>query len=119
MKLYAINLIDYPRTATDQFTGVETPVADPQGWHEFCEGQYGRPRDFFLPNTRRVYRSRSSAVERVRMVQRWGGEAELLLSDAEFLPESEVKKAREDLKKLERAEALRAEAAALEAEVTE
>ncbi|MDU3273367.1 MAG: hypothetical protein E7D41_08305 [Cutibacterium sp.] len=47
-----------------------------------------------MPSTSRVYRSRSSAQDRVDLVNRWGGNATLVEADVEWVPSDEARRRR-------------------------
>jgi hypothetical protein len=66
--LYAYRVTRYPDPA----------VIDWDRWKEFCMEVYGEEREFFLPSQRKVWRSRTSASDRVKAVRSWGGDAELV-----------------------------------------
>lgn len=51
---------------------------DPEGWAAYCQEAWGEYKPFFFPSTKRVYRSRSAAVERAATINRWGGSAIVL-----------------------------------------
>jgi hypothetical protein len=67
--LYAYRVTRYPDPAD----------IDWARWKEFCMEVYGEEREFFLPSQRKVWRSRTSASDRVKAVRSWGGEAEILV----------------------------------------
>lgn len=117
MKLYTVEVICHPERLWDEILGIFVPHGHGQQWVEFCYAKWGSELDFFLPDTSRVYKSRSSAVEKVKTIRRWGGDAQVLVADAEFEPLTTAAKKRETAKKLSRAAELRAQADALEAEV--
>lgn len=48
---------------------------DPDGWAEYSAAKFGEYKPFFFPTSRKVYRSRSAAEERVALINRWGGDA--------------------------------------------
>ena len=50
----------------------------PAEWEEFCKETGRDPQDFFLPASNRIYRSRSSAIERRDSIIYWGGKAKVL-----------------------------------------
>lgn len=67
--LYAYRVTRYPANAD----------IDWARWREFCMDVYGEEREFFLPSQRKVWRSRTSASDRVKAVRSWGGDAEVLV----------------------------------------
>lgn len=117
MKLYAVEVLCHPEQSWDEGLGIFIPHGHGQQWAEFCFAKWGSELNFFLPDTSRVYKSRSAAVEKVKTIRRWGGDAQVLVADAEFEPLAAATKKRETAKKLSRAAELRAQADALEAEV--
>jgi hypothetical protein len=58
----------------------------PAGWDQHCIDVWGEPHEFFTPSDRRIYRSRSSAQERVDLINRWGGKAVLVEADVNWVP---------------------------------
>lgn len=57
---------------------LDEPHPEPEGWAEYCQERWGEHRAFWWPSTKRIYRSRSAAVERAALVNRWGGNAIVL-----------------------------------------
>ncbi len=58
----------------------------PVGWDQHCIEVWGGPHEFFIPSDRPIYRSRSSAQDRVDLINRWGGHAVLVEADANWTP---------------------------------
>lgn len=51
---------------------------------------------FFMPSETRLYRSRSSARDKQKIVERWGGRARILEAEvSEFIPTEDAKRKRE------------------------
>lgn len=114
MRLYKIEITSIP-------AGSEAYDWKPAGWDEFVlsridEGAMWLPeRAFFWPSTDRFYRSRSSAAEKVAIVERWGGTAIILEAEVgAFIPVSEANKLRKRRRDVARVERLRAEIARIE-----
>jgi len=93
MKLYMVQTND-----NDDYNEYGDPMPQirdtPEGWDEYCLEKWGEPREFFMPSTSRVYRSRSSAQDRVDLVNRWGGNATLVEADVEWVPSDEARRRR-------------------------
>jgi hypothetical protein len=66
----------------------------PAGWDQHCLDVWGEPHEFFIPSDRRIYRSRSSAQERVDLINRWGGHAVLVEADVDWVPVTEANRRR-------------------------
>lgn len=68
----------------------KSPVTEadgaPEGWDQHCLDVWGGPHEFFIPSDRKIYRSRSSAHERVDLINRWGGHAVLVEADVDWVP---------------------------------
>lgn len=58
----------------------------PAGWDQHCIDVWGGPHEFFIPSDRPIYRSRSSAQDRVNLINRWGGHAVLVETDTNWTP---------------------------------
>lgn len=67
----------------------------PEEWVTFCLERYGEVKDFFLPASGRIYKSRSAALERAALINYWGGKAEVLECTPEWQPLAEAKAGRE------------------------
>lgn len=97
-----------------QVTQYPTNV-DMEEWADHAEALWGdRDKPFFLPDQEKVFRSRSSAQERVHIVQRWGGDAEVLEASPEWTEVGEAARRRKRERDLARAEKLRKQASELE-----
>lgn len=99
MKLYKIEITEHPKRTTPygRADGVveEYPKGLETAWLDHCHELFGEFRSFFTPSESKLYRSRSSAADKVRIVERWGGKARILVADVgEFVPVAEVAKRR-------------------------
>ena len=65
---------------------------------------------FHWPSTERIYKSRSSAQDRVNLIEMWGGKAELMETTTDWIPVSKANARRRNKARLERIEKLDAEA---------
>lgn len=96
MKLYMVQTND--NDDYDEYGDPLPQIRDtPEGWDDYCLEKWGEPREFFMPSTSRVYRSRSSAQDRVDLVNRWGGNATLVEADVEWVPSDEARRRHEHL----------------------
>lgn len=120
MRLYKILITKEPETVTEEhpytFTDEhglpyvqmtkEKHLADPELRKEWEDSQLANPElhyRFYLPSERKMFRSRSSARDRVKAVERWGGEAIILEAQvSEFIPVEEANKRRRIKRDLER-----------------
>ena len=102
-------------TVVDGFSG-ETITVDyvlrtknphPEEWEAFCLARYGEVKPFFLPATGRIYRSRSSAVERADLINYWGGKAIVLECTPRWETMAAAKKRRATARQAERVAAAR------------
>lgn len=59
-------------------------------WRDYCLEVWGEEKPFFLPSERKVWRSKSSAMERVNTVRHWGGDAEVLECDPDWQVSAEA-----------------------------
>lgn len=66
----------------------------PAGWDQHCLDVWGGPHEFFIPSDSKIYRSRSSAQERVDLINRWGGKAVLVEADVDWVPVTEANRRR-------------------------
>lgn len=66
----------------------------PEGWDAYCLEKWGEPREFFFPSDRKIYRSRSAAQARVDLINRWGGAAELVEAEVNWVPVVEANRLR-------------------------
>lgn len=95
----------------------------PEGWDEhvaYCaeQGELWAMNCtyFFWPSTDKFYRSRSSAQEKVAIVERWGGEARILEAEVgAFVPTTEENAIRKHNRTTARARKLREQGYALQA----
>jgi hypothetical protein len=93
----------------------------PEGWEEYvaeriADGANWEPdQHFFWPSENKMYLSRSSAQEKVDIVERWGGKARLLEAElSEFIPVEEANQRRKRARNAKTVERLRARIAELE-----
>lgn len=108
MRLYKIEITEKP-------AGSEEYDWKPAGWEEFVAEQIEAgwtwipERAFFWPSTEKFYRSRSSAADKVSIVERWGGKAIILEAEVgDFIPVSEANALRKRRRNNVRIEKLRA-----------
>lgn len=108
MRLYKIMITKEPETVTENHIYVfrdehnlpyeqvtpEQHLADPElrkKWEASGIPSKELFYRFFLPSEKKLYRSRSSAQDKVDIVRRWGGEAVLLEAEvSEFIPIEEA-----------------------------
>ena len=90
-RLYMVVITHYPEWPihTEGFTW-------DQWWHEVLGHETPAP-DFFWPTHRNAYRSRSAAVDRLRMFTMWGAEGHLVECTPtwETIPEANARRAHE------------------------
>lgn len=126
MRLYKIEITNIPAECDDIHlvsTG-ENYVTNhrnwkPKGWDEHVAECAERGElwamnctYFFWPSTDKFYRSRSSAQEKVNIVERWGGSARILEAQvSEFVPVAEANRRRQEERDRVRAQKLRKKAA--------
>lgn len=91
----------------DDYTTVETYDGDyievrepiecpfPEQWDEFCVRKYGETREFFLPATGRIYKSRSAAVDRANLIKYWGGKAVVMECEPQWQTLENARRGRE------------------------
>lgn len=95
----------------DEFTDEPGPYpakeADPAGWMEYCQEKWGEYRPFFWPSTKRIYRSRSAAVERAALVNRWGGNVTVVECTPVWVTVGEASRKRREWRQLRRLQGLR------------
>lgn len=73
---------------------------------------FGEEESFYNPSETKLYRSRSSAQEKVNIVERWGGSARILEAQvSEFVPVAEANRRRQEERDRVRAQKLRKKAA--------
>jgi hypothetical protein len=125
MRLYKMEITEYPKLTTPASGNVRMPdgyvESYPKGledeWVEFCEAEFNGFRSFFLPNENKLYRSRSSARDKVKIVERWGGKARILEAEvSEFIPVEEANLRRKRERDQRRIEKLRQKIAEIESE---
>lgn len=100
----------------DPIMHIDTP---PDGWDEYCLEKWGEPREFFMPSTDRIYRSRSSAQDRVDLVNRWGGNAVLVEADVEWIPVDEANRRRRIAKLTRKRESIAAQLAKIDQQMND
>ncbi|HEY4534806.1 MAG TPA: hypothetical protein VIG71_02340 [Enteractinococcus sp.] len=99
MRLYKFEITQLPKTIIESHPGDDiyyhtVHLADPVLRKEW-EGTGFSTKDsyynFFLPSENKLYRSRSSARDKVKAVERWGGKARILEAEvSEFIPVEEA-----------------------------
>lgn len=95
----------------DGFVVVQDPEWIPEGWGLHVAAMGWEEGDFFWPAEHKHYRSRSSAVEKKSIVERWGGQAVILEAEVSaFVPVEEANMRRKMQRDAQRAEKLRAAA---------
>lgn len=82
----------------------------PKGWDAYCLEVWGEPREFHFPSDRKIYRSRSSAQDRVNLINRWGGNAVLMECEPNWIPVEQANKQRRNRARRTRVEKLWTEA---------
>lgn len=86
MRLYKMEVTKQPGRFVN-FNGVVLPDQNKDEWIVFCLEKWGKVIDYFNPSEDRLYKSRSSALDKVRIVEFYGGEAQLLEAEVSpFLP---------------------------------
>lgn len=96
MRLYRIEILQQPETVR---VPVEwephvlvgfTRLADDE-LHAQWVDEFGADKEYFNPSESKLYRSRSSARDKVKAVERWGGRARILEAEvSEFIPVEEA-----------------------------
>lgn len=122
--LYRVQWIetDTPQTAEDFLESDELEswesVSAPDGWAQHV-AEMGWPADteFFWPSTKRTYITREAAEGRASLINRWGGNAEVVVAVAEWLPIAEHDAEQERALKVKRIRSLKAELTLLENEI--
>ena len=85
-------LVELPRVGGRALYGYPNSAWQPEGWIEYAEDNdirnrhNGAPSAFFWPDTTRIYKSRSSAARRKRLIEQWGATAEIYESDLAWQP---------------------------------
>ena len=102
MRLYRIEILQQPETVR---VPVEwephvlvgfTRLADDE-LHAQWVDEFGADKEYFNPSENKLYRSRSSARDKVRAVERWGGKARILEAEvSEFVPIEEANQRRKN-----------------------
>ena len=115
MRLYRIEILQQPETVR---VPVEwephvlvgfTRLADDE-LHAQWVDEFGADKEYFNPSENKLYRSRSSARDKVRAVERWGGKARILEAEvSEFIPVEEANLRRKQQRAQQRIDKLRAE----------
>ena len=118
MRLYKFEITQFPKTIIESHPGDDiyyhtVHLADPVLRKEW-EGTGFSTKDsyynFYLPSENKLYRSRSSARDKVRAVERWGGKARILEAEvSEFIPVEEANLRRKQQRAQQRIDKLRAE----------
>ncbi|WKT89789.1 hypothetical protein QYR02_02425 [Microbacterium maritypicum] len=111
------NTNDEPYDLEDELEDAQR--ADPDGWAEFCEAKWGEYKPFFWPSTKRIYRSRSAAVERAALINHWGGNVVVLECTPEWVTLAHAQRQREIDTKRKRLEVLRGKIGTLESAAKE
>lgn len=97
MKLYKAQNVA-PQVDDDEYILLAMPSTGkegaPAGWDAYCLEKWGGPHEFFLPSDRKIYRSRSAAQARVDLINRWGGAAELVEAEVNWVPVAEANRLR-------------------------
>src|SRR5690625_1057717 len=122
MRLYKIEILQSAVT-------VHVPVEWEQGVFVGCTrladdelhaqwvDEFGADKEYFNPSESKLYRSRSSARDKVRAVERWGGKARILEAEvSEFIPVEEANLRRKRERDQARIEKLRQKIAEIESE---
>lgn len=115
MRLYRIEILQQPETVR---VPVEwephvlvgfTRLADDE-LHAQWVDEFGADKEYFNPSESKLYRSRSSARDKVKIVERWGGKARILEAEvSEFIPVEEANLRRKQQRAQQRIDKLRAE----------
>lgn len=102
MRLYKIEILQSPETVR---VPVEwephvlvgfTRLADDE-LHAQWVDEFGADKEYFNPSESKLYRSRSSARDKVKAVERWGGRARILEAEvSEFVPIEEANQRRKN-----------------------
>src|SRR5690625_1212406 len=102
MRLYKIEILQSPETVRvpvewepGVFVGF-TRLADDE-LHAQWVDEFGADKEYFNPSESKLYRSRSSARDKVKAVERWGGRARILEAEvSEFVPIEEANQRRKN-----------------------
>ena len=84
-------LVELHRVDGHVLYGYPNSAWQPEGWTEYAEDNDIRTRAgniprFFWPDTTRIYKSRSSAARRKRLIEQWGATAEIYEADLAWQP---------------------------------
>lgn len=104
MRLYKIQITHYPPMVAEEHYEDDVHystyhLANPSlrdAWE--ASGITGKDSHyhFFMPSETKLYRSRSSARDKQRIVERWGGKAIILEAEvSDFIPTQDAKRKRE------------------------
>lgn len=116
MRLYKMEVTKQPGRFVN-FNGVILPDQNEDEWIGFCLEKWGKVIDYFNPSGDRLYKSRSSALDKVRIVEFYGGEAQILEAEVgEFIPVAEANKRRKRTRNAARIAKLAAQIKAIEGE---
>jgi|SRR5690625_2796130 len=110
MRLYKIEILERPKTYTverEDYQGdgytveyVTHHLVDDrlrEKWELSGISDERSYFNFFLPSENKIYRSRSSARDKVKAVERWGGQARILEAEvSEFIPVEEANQRRKN-----------------------
>ena len=102
MRLYKIEILQSPETVRvpvewepGVFVGF-TRLADDE-LHAQWVDEFGADKEYFNPSESKLYRSRSSARDKVKAVERWGGQARIMEAEvSEFIPVEEANQRRKN-----------------------
>ena len=124
MRLYRIEILQSPETVR---VPVEwephvlvgfTRLADDE-LHAQWVDEFGADKEYFNPSESKLYRSRSSARDKVRIVERWGGRARILEAEvSEFVPVEEANQRRKNERDQQRIRRLQDQINAIQADMS-
>ena len=124
MRLYRIEILQQPETVR---VPVEwephvlvgfTRLADDE-LHAQWVDEFGADKEYFNPSESKLYRSRSSARDKVRIVERWGGRARILEAEvSEFVPVEEANQRRKNERDQQRIRRLQDQINAIQADMS-
>jgi len=113
-RLYTVRLLAYPKDGEGgKYVPTEHSWEDPKwvpdGWDQnpYSVDLDGNPREFFWPTDGKVYKSRSSAQERVDLIQSYGATAVVLETETAWMPVAEANALRKRRRDSARVEKLR------------
>ncbi|MBD3778502.1 MAG: hypothetical protein IE923_04455 [Micrococcales bacterium] len=122
MKLYTVEIVDYPRDGEGGFWTSRDAIDMewvPDGWLTDPEqraewiARHGDDR-FFWPRTGVVYKSRSAAQARADLIASYGAKAVVLVAEPQWKSLADAKAERETARRQKRIADLRERIAALE-----